>query len=82
MRQSVYLRLAVFLVQLDVKREDAQWRREHRRIQVHMPYPFSAHLLKDMGIDKENRISQDQLTSSAARKVRHLRREYKSRLVT
>lgn len=82
MRQSVYLRLAVFLVQLDVKREDAQWRREHRRIQVHMPYPLSAHILKDIGVDNEFRISQEQLSPSAVRKVRHLRREYKSRLVT
>ena len=82
MRQSVYLRLAVFLVQLDVKREDAQWRREHRRVQVHLPYPFSEHLLKDMGLDKESRIAKDLLATSAGRKVRHLRREYKSRLVT
>ncbi|MDV5171690.1 hypothetical protein [Photobacterium rosenbergii] len=82
MRHSVYLRLAVFLVQLDVKREDALWRREHRRIQINLPYHLSEHLLKDMGIDKEHRISQDLLATSAGRKVRHLRREYKSRLVT
>ena len=82
MRQSVYLRLAVLLVQLDVKREDALWRREHRRVQVHLPFPLSEYLLKDIGVDKEHRISRELLSSSASRKVRHLRREYKSRLVT
>ncbi|MCQ1058125.1 hypothetical protein LRP52_11635 [Photobacterium sp. ZSDE20] len=82
MRQSVYLRLAVFLVQLDVKREDAQWRREHRRVQVHLPYHLSAYMLKDIGIDEEQRMAPHLLSTSASRKVRHLRREYKSRLVT
>ncbi len=37
MRQSVYLRIAVLLIRLDVHREDAAWRREHRRIRIDIP---------------------------------------------
>lgn len=81
MRQSVYLRLAVFFVQLDLQREDASWRREQHRIQVYIPH-LSAHMCQDIGIDKESRIARHRVMTPASRKVRHLRRECVSRLTT
>ena len=81
MRQSVYLRLAVFFVQLDLQREDAHWRQQQRRIRVHMPH-LSAHLQKDIGIDSESRIAEHRLSTPASRKVRHLRRLHRPRLLT
>ncbi|PSW18985.1 hypothetical protein C9I98_14140 [Photobacterium sanctipauli] len=81
MRQSVYLRIAVFFVQLDLQREDAAWRREHRRVCVLLPH-LSQHMLKDIGVDKDQRIARQLVSSPASRKVRHLRREYQSRLST
>ncbi|MFB9935516.1 hypothetical protein ACFFLZ_16610 [Photobacterium aphoticum] len=81
MRQSVYLRLAVFFVQLDLQREDTHWRQQHRRVQVHLPH-LSAHLLNDIGIDRDSRIASDRLSTPASRKVRHLRRLHRPRLLT
>ena len=81
MRQSVYLRIAVFFIRLDVQREDAAWRRDHRRVTVQLPN-YSAHLLQDIGVEKDGRIAWDPASTQAVRKARHLRREYKSRLVT
>lgn len=81
MRQSVYLRIAVLLIRLDVHREDAAWRREHRRITIHLPH-FSAHMLQDVGVGKDQRIAHNLVSTEATRMARHLRREYKSRLIT
>ncbi|KLV07598.1 MULTISPECIES: hypothetical protein [Photobacterium] len=81
MRQSVYLRLAVFFIQLDLQREAAQWRHEHRRIQVHIPH-LSVHIRRDIGIDKEQFIASDRLLTPAGRKTQRLRNKYRSRLVT
>lgn len=81
MRQSFYLRIAVLLVRLDVQREDAAWRREHRRIRLHLPH-LSDHLLADIGVGKDQRIASSLISSRESRFVRHLRREQKSRLIT
>ncbi|GAB3525677.1 MULTISPECIES: hypothetical protein [Photobacterium] len=81
MRQSVYLRIAVLLVRLDVHREDAAWRRAHRRIRLDIPH-LSEHLLQDIGVGKDYRVENYLLSDKAGRMIRHLRREYKSRLVT
>lgn len=81
MRQSVYLRIAVFFIRLDIQREDAAWRRNYRRVTVDLPN-YSAHLLRDIGVEKDGRIAWEPASTQAARKARHLRQKYKSRLVT
>ncbi|MGF1681107.1 hypothetical protein [Photobacterium minamisatsumaniensis] len=81
MRQSVYLRLAVFFVQLDLHQEDAAWRREHRRVKVYLPH-LSEHMLNDIGISKDRRVASHLVSTPASRKVRHLRRRYQSKFAT
>ncbi|WP_419209301.1 hypothetical protein ACN08N_14015 [Photobacterium leiognathi subsp. mandapamensis] len=72
MRQSIYIRFAIFLIQQDIKREDALWRHQQRRVRVYLPY-HSAHLLRDVGVESDGRIAVSHLVH-AERKVRHLRR--------
>ncbi|MEJ2765461.1 hypothetical protein VV869_16030 [Photobacterium sp. MCCC 1A19761] len=81
MRQSVYLRLAVLLIRLDVQREEAQWRRQHSRVRVHMPN-LSLHLKQDIGIAADNRVDYAFPADKAGRLARRLRRGYQSRWVT
>lgn len=81
MRQSVYLRLAVLLIRLDVQREEAHWRRQHSRVRVHMPN-LSQHLKQDIGIAKDSRIEIAFPADKAGRLARRLRRGYQSRWVT
>lgn len=52
MHQSLYLRLAVFFVRMDIKREEAQWRKAHRRLR-YVGEPLSEHLLRDIGFEKD-----------------------------
>lgn len=81
MRQSVYLRLAVFFVQLDLQREDAQWRHIHRRVRVQLPH-LSAHIMRDVGIDADERIANHLLQTPAGRQVQHLRQRSRLRSIT
>ncbi|MDO6704789.1 MULTISPECIES: hypothetical protein [unclassified Photobacterium] len=81
MRQSVYLRFAVLLIRLDLHREEEAWRREHRRMQVHLPQ-LSTHILQDMGIDKDMRLDQSLVSTRALRKTRLLRHAVRSRSLT
>ena len=81
MRQSVYLHIAVLFIRLDIQRENAAWRRDNRRIHIDLPH-LSKHILQDMGVDKDCRIGFGFASTPAERKARHLRREYRSRLVT
>ncbi|WP_394211093.1 hypothetical protein [Enterovibrio calviensis] len=52
MNQSLYLRLAVMFVRLDIKHEEAQWRKAHRRIR-YIGDPMSEHLMRDIGFEKD-----------------------------
>ena len=77
MRQSVYIRFAIFLIQQDVIREEALWRHQQRRVSVYLPV-FSPHLLRDVGVESDGRIALSHLVH-AERKVRHLRRTLRFR---
>ncbi|PSV26007.1 MULTISPECIES: hypothetical protein [unclassified Photobacterium] len=77
MRQSVYIRFAIFLIQQDVKREEALWRHQQRRVSVYLPV-LSPHLMRDVGVESDGRIALSHLVH-AERKVRHLRRTLRFR---
>ena len=77
MRQSVYIRFAIFLIQQDVKREETVWRHQQRRVSVYLPV-LSPHLLRDVGVENDGRIALSHLVHGE-RKVRHLRRTLRFR---
>ncbi|WP_028023858.1 hypothetical protein [Enterovibrio calviensis] len=52
MNQSLYLRLAIMFVRLDLKREENQWRKNHRRVR-YVGQPLSDHLMRDIGFEKD-----------------------------
>ncbi|KXF79655.1 hypothetical protein [Enterovibrio coralii] len=83
MNQSIYLRLAVFFVRLDIKREEAAWRKAHRRVRYEGE-PLSEHLLKDIGFEKDG-LSVGHTVApeyKAQREVARIRRRLRLKLTT
>ncbi|UGA54295.1 hypothetical protein [Vibrio sp. VB16] len=83
MSRSIYLHLAVLLVKADLKREERVWKRKLRRSVYDIPWE-SAHLLKDIGLETDGRtIGYSQPSHVIVeRRIRHLRRVHRSRIVT
>ncbi|SKA43597.1 hypothetical protein [Enterovibrio nigricans] len=83
MNQSIYLRLATFFVRLDIKREEAAWRKAHRRVR-YIGEPLSDHLLKDIGFEKDG-FSMGHTVApeyKALREVTRIRRRLRLKLTT
>ncbi|AYO15610.1 DUF1127 domain-containing protein [Vibrio owensii] len=83
MRHSIYLKLATVLLKADLKREEKQWQRMVRRSSHDIPWT-NEHLLKDIGLDKDGRLTQASVPDAVKveRRVRHLRRVLTSRILT
>jgi len=83
MSHSIYLKLAVIFVKADLRREEKLWKQSVRRTVYDIPWQ-NKHLLRDIGLESDGQtigFSQpDHLV--AERRVRHLRRVFRSRLVT
>ncbi|MDD1783874.1 hypothetical protein LRP49_22080 [Enterovibrio sp. ZSDZ35] len=83
MNQSIYLRLATFFVRLDIKREEAAWRKAHRRVR-YLGEPLSEHLLKDIGFERDG-FSMGHTVApeyKAQREVARIRRRLRLKLTT
>ncbi len=82
MSRSVYIRLAVVLVRLDLAREERLWRKAHRRIRYVGP-PLSEHLLRDIGFDSDGyAIGSTSPQMKAKREVARIRKRLYSRNLT
>nr|WP_087016355.1 hypothetical protein [Thaumasiovibrio subtropicus] len=82
MTQSLYIKLAVLFIRLDIYREEREWRAAHRRVKIDYPH-LNAHLLRDIGADPDGRIAYNAPPKQRATKtVRHLRRYLSSRRIT
>ncbi|WP_413111065.1 hypothetical protein [Thaumasiovibrio sp. DFM-14] len=82
MSQSIYLKLAVIFIRLDIHREQQAWRQMHRRIQIDLP-SLNSHLLRDIGIEPDGRMQYSQPTrKQAQRTMRHLRRTLRTSRIT
>lgn len=83
MNQSVYLRLAVFFVRMDIKREETAWRKAHRRIR-YLGEPMSEHLMRDIGFEKDGFSIGHTVTPQykAQREVARMRRKLRLNLMT
>ncbi len=82
MSQSLYLKMAVAFVRLDLNREHRAWLKANRRVRVDFPH-LNAHLLRDIGIESDSRVQMSRPPQEkATRTVRHLRRYLSSRRVT
>lgn len=83
MSRSIYLYLAVLLVKADLKREERIWKRKLRRSVYDIPWE-NKHLLKDIGLDTDGRaVGYSQPNHVIVeRRIRHLRRVHRSRIVT
>lgn len=83
MSHSLYLKLAVLCVKADLRREEKIWKQALRRPLYDVPWA-NKHLLNDIGLESDGRsfgVSEpEQLT--VERRIRHLRRVFRSRLVT
>lgn len=83
MNHSLYLKLAVLFVKADLRREEKAWKATIRRSTYDIPWE-NKHLLKDIGLDSEGRgvrfSEPEQIIIE--RRMRHLRRVFRSRLVT
>ncbi|WP_325893830.1 hypothetical protein [Grimontia sp. NTOU-MAR1] len=83
MNQSIYLRLAVFFVRMDIKREESAWRKAHRRIR-YVGEPLSEHLLRDIGFEKDGFSIGHSVAPQfkAQREVARMRRKLRLNLTT
>ena len=83
MSHSVYLKLATFLVKVDLRREERAWKRRVRRVVFHLPFA-NEHLMRDIGLEKGGRCIGDTVPDSVKieRRIRHLRRVLSSRIST
>jgi len=83
MSRSIYLHLAVFLVKADLKREERAWKRKIRRTVHDIPWD-NAHLLRDIGLDTDGRTIGSRTPEHVLvdRRIRHLRRIHRSKIVT
>ncbi|MCL9781395.1 DUF1127 domain-containing protein [Vibrio sp. S4M6] len=83
MRHSIYLKLAVLLVQADLRREEREYRKALRREAFLSPWQ-NEHLLKDIGLDREGRttVVSVPVQVKAKRTVRLLRQSLHIRPVT
>ncbi|MCG7490527.1 DUF1127 domain-containing protein [Vibrio sp. Of14-4] len=83
MSHSVYLKLAIFLVKIDLRREERQWKRRVRRAAFQIPFA-NEHLMRDVGLEKGGRCIADTVPDDVKteRRVRHLRRVLSSRIPT
>ena len=83
MSHSVYLKLAIFLVKIDLRREERQWKRRVRRAAFQIPFA-NEHLMRDVGLEKGGRCIGDTVPDAVKteRRIRHLRRVLSSRIPT
>ncbi|MFB9135885.1 DUF1127 domain-containing protein [Vibrio sp. AK197] len=83
MTQSVYLKLAIILVRIDIKHEERVWRSKVRRSVHDIPWT-NEHLLKDIGLQMDGRPIgfSEPPALTAQRRVRHLRRILSARIPT
>ncbi|MDB1123054.1 DUF1127 domain-containing protein [Vibrio algarum] len=83
MSRSIYLHLAVLLVKADLKREERVWKRKLRRTVHDIPW-HNAHLLRDIGLETDGRTIgfTEPHHVTVERRIRHLRRVHRSRIVT
>jgi hypothetical protein len=83
MSRSIYLHLAVLFVKADLKREERVWKRSIRRSVHDIPWD-NAHLLRDIGLESDGRSIGHGAPKEVMveRRIRHLRRLHRSRLVT
>lgn len=83
MNQSMYLRLAVFFVRMDIKREESAWRKAHRRIR-YVGEPLSEHLMRDIGFEKDGLSIGHTVAPQfkAQREVARMRRKIRLNLTT
>ncbi|CZF79097.1 hypothetical protein RN22_08340 [Grimontia sp. AD028] len=83
MNQSMYLRLAVFFVRMDIKREESAWRKAHRRIR-YVGEPLSEHLMRDIGFEKDGLSIGHTVAPKfkAQREVARMRRKLRLNLTT
>lgn len=83
MRHSIYITLATWLIEADVRRQERAFQRKLRRSVRDIPW-HSEYLLRDIGLQPEGQVlverqaADDQVT----RRVRHLRRFYRQRIPT
>ncbi|KJY79652.1 hypothetical protein [Vibrio nigripulchritudo] len=54
MSQSIYIRLAFWLVKSELKREEKTWKREVRKEYFSIPWQ-NPHMLKDIGFESDGR---------------------------
>ncbi len=83
MSHSLYLNLAVLFVKADLRREEKIWKKTVRRSQYDIPWE-NKHLLRDIGLDGDGRILgvSEPEHIIVERRMRHLRRVFRSRLAT
>ncbi|RSD27900.1 DUF1127 domain-containing protein [Vibrio pectenicida] len=83
MSQSVYLKLATFLVKADLRLENRKWKRRVRRAAFHAPVNNS-HLMHDIGLEADGRFIADTVPDNVKteRRIRHLRRVLSLRIST
>lgn len=83
MNQSMYLRLAVFFVRMDIKREESAWRKAHRRIR-YVGEPLSEHIMRDIGFEKDGLSIGHTVAPQfkAQREVARMRRKLRLNLTT
>ncbi len=83
MRHSIYLTLATLLIKADLKSEEREWQRTVRRSSHDVPWT-NVHLLRDIGLDREGRVTQTSVPEAVKveRRVRHLRRVLTARIPT
>ncbi|MBD1558131.1 hypothetical protein HC752_14420 [Vibrio sp. S9_S30] len=75
MSQSVYIRLAFWLVNAELKREEKAWKKKVRQQYAEIPYQ-SQHMLKDIGMNYEGvaAIPSESRENMAKRRMRTLKR--------
>ncbi|MDR9830774.1 DUF1127 domain-containing protein [Vibrio sp. FNV 38] len=83
MRHSIYLKVATWCVVADLKQEERAWKKRVRKSAYSLPL-HSAHLLRDIGLDRDGRPlgHSEAPIITASRRVRHLRRILQSRIST
>jgi hypothetical protein len=83
MRQSLYIKLATFFIRAELQRESREWKSRVRRASFDTPWD-NQYLLKDIGLEFDGRaigVSESGKLNTE-RKVRHLKRMVRSRLIT
>ncbi|GLO61805.1 hypothetical protein MACH09_23130 [Vibrio sp. MACH09] len=83
MSHSIYLKVAVLFVKADLRREEKKWQSAIRRSKYDIPWQ-NTHLLKDIGLESDGRVMgyTEPENLVVERRMRHLRRVFRSRLVT